>query len=256
MSNNPPSLDPGLVIYNTSNTDHDSPAPLEFDSYVARFRKLKKTIITTADLITKQLQKNRIKYKTAFITLTYAPGECWEQRDISKLLNNYKMWCARRGIPCSGVWVLERGKTRSKRIHYHIILFLPRGVTPPMPDKQGWWKKGATNCKWARRPVGYLAHYASKLLPGTIFPARCRLHGSFGLPDDIKTTRRWLLAPSWVRERIPFHHGVKLVKGWYRDLLLGFEYKSPWAIDKMCGSIIRLIYLGFDEANFRMTTWE
>ena len=40
--------------------------------------------------------------------------------------------------------------------------WLPKGVSMPKADKQGWWKHGMTRSEWAHSPVGYLCKYTSK----------------------------------------------------------------------------------------------
>lgn len=90
-------------------------------------------------------------------------------------------WGKRRGVALPIVWVAEThggGGSNHGQVHYHLVVFVPRGLTPPMPDKQGWWKKGMSNCKWARSPVGYLAKYTSKGANGPPMPTGARLWGS------------------------------------------------------------------------------
>jgi hypothetical protein len=248
----------GLVITNTSNTgaSPEGESKVSFSTDETRFNRLRASIYGTTNLLKKSFQRSGIKYKVAFITLTYRDGEVWEPKDISKCLNNFKMWASRRNIPLSGVWVLERGTDErfTKRIHYHLLLFLPRGITPPFADKQGWWTKGSSNSVWSYSPVGYMAKYCGKLGSHIIFPARARLHGFFGLTDSQMIKRRWLMAPKWVRDVIPFEHGLDFIKGWWRDRVTGIEYKSPWVVDRITGKTVHLLWLGWSPGeNLRFT---
>ena len=59
------------------------------------------------------------------------------------------------------VWVLEL--TKRGRPHYHVLFWLPKGVSMPKADKQGWWKHGMTR-SGGHSPVGYLCKYTSKVL--------------------------------------------------------------------------------------------
>ena len=153
----------------------------------ARLRRMSRAVIGTAQAIEEVFQDSGFRYRAAMVTLTYGPDEEWEPNDVARLCNHYRMWATRRGIRICGVWVLEL--TKQDRPHYHLVLFIPRGYTPPLPDKQGWWRKGHTNAKWAHRPVGYIAKYASKGTYGGL-PAGARLHGHIGL------TKRCLLYTS------------------------------------------------------------
>lgn len=229
----------GLVLY--LNKSHK----VEFEAEKARLRKMSHAIKSTATQIEGDLQKGGFRYRAALITLTYRDGEGWSPNDIAGVMNNYRMWSSRRGYQLSGVWVMEQ--TKKGRPHYHIVLFVPRGVTPPMPDKQGWWSRGTTNCKWARRPVAYIAKYASKMDGVGELPAGARLHGHHGLSGSQIARRRWNVSPLWVRQAVPQAHGVRYVGGWYRDLTTGIEYRSPWTIDSWGGGKVSIRWWGWSE---------
>jgi len=206
----------------------------------------------TAKAIEKTMQAQKIRYRSAMITLTYRDDVEWGVKDISKLTNHYRMWAERRNIVVSGVWVLEQ--TKRGRPHYHMILFIPRGYTPPMPDKQGWWTKGMTEAKWARRPVGYIAKYASKLDSVHELPSGARLHGYIGLSPSVRLRRAWYVAPKWLTDLVPQGHGIRRVEGWWRDLTTGIEYRSPWVIDSWGGGTITIKWWGWEEGeNYRFT---
>jgi hypothetical protein len=121
-----------------------------------------------------------------------------------------------------------------------------------MPDKQGWWVKGMTNCVWARSPVGYLAKYASKGGDGSAFPAGLRAYGRAGISLHVRITIAWCLAPAWLKRMVPVEHGVERVtwcdevrrygckkrvsiSGWWRDLVTRIEYRTPWRAEFIPG---------------------
>jgi len=199
---------------------------------------MRRAVVGTARAIEQVCQENGRRYRAAMVTLTYRPGEQWEPRDISKLCKHYRMWAIRRGIRLQGVWVLEL--TKAGVPHYHLLLFVPRGYTPPLPDKQGWWRKGCTNAKWCRSAVGYVAKYASKGGYGDL-PAGARLHGHIGLSARVWAMRSWHVAPGWLRRMVPFGHRIKRVEGWWRNCEWGIEYRSPWVMDSLHfeGAVIR-----------------
>jgi len=254
---------PGLVSPSTSHEPSQGAAcsaPLEVDSLESRMRRMVKAVRGTAALIVKHFQDRGVRYRSALVTLTYAPGQAWTPRDISGLTQHYRDWARSRGIPLAGVWVLELQRRGAP--HYHLLLFLPRGYTPPKPDRQGWWRKGSSNCIWARSPVGYVAKYASKSKQksgeGVAIPKGARMHGHIGLPALVQAARSWMLAPGWLREIAP--QGTRIVRRgpWWRSLALGIEWRSPWTLDGFSPPpagfgawTIRLRWVGFTEASVR-----
>lgn len=214
------------------------------DSFERRLKQMRKGVLTSAQLIQDELQRDGIPYRSALVTLTYRPDAEWEPRDINKLLEHYRKWADRRGVWVRYVWTLE--VTQAGRPHYHVVFFLPRGITPPLPDKQGWWRKGMTNAKWARRPVGYIAKYASK---GGLFhcelPKGARLWGCSSLSSLNRGRLRWSLAPSWLKKLVPFEDGVRRVKSWWVNATSGWAYLSPWIYDSCHSGKVVLRWIGW-----------
>ena len=92
-------------------------------------------------------------------------------------------------------------QVRSRAPHYHPLIWLPKGLTLPKPDKQGWWPHGSTRIEYARNPIGYIAKYASKGTDSEFsFPPGARIHGSGGLSGSGLLESRWLKLPAWARE--------------------------------------------------------
>ena len=167
------------------------------------------------------------------LTLTYAPEITWEPEQIGGLVRCVRAYLARRGVPFRFVWVMEL--TKAGRPHYHMIIWLPRGLTLPKPDKQGWWPYGSTRIEWARSPVGYITKYASKGHrdddagpddpDGTGgFPRGARIHGNGGLSASGRMVKVWRLCPAWVRElftvedrpqRAPGGGWLSWLTGWF-----------------------------------------
>ena len=96
------------------------------------------------------------------VTLTYREDVEWSPRQVSGYLKCVREWARRKDIFIHYVWVLEL--TKRGRPHYHVLFWLPKGVSMPKADKQGWWKHGMTRSEWAHSPVGYLCKYTSKAL--------------------------------------------------------------------------------------------
>jgi len=196
----------------------------------------------SARMISDDLQATGTRYRSALVTTTYRDGAVWDRRDISRLLTHYRKWAQRRNVWIRYVWTLEL--TKAGRPHYHIVLFLPRGVTPPLPDKQGWWSKGCTNAKWARSPVGYISKYASKGTTGDL-PHGARLWGCSSFSIAGRCRLLWHLAPFWLRRLVPFDEGLRRVGAWWVNATTGWGYLSPWFHDKTHGGILTLRYVGF-----------
>ena len=76
------------------------------------------------------------------LTLTYREVGAWHPRHISELLQRVRVWLRRRGERLRYVWVGELQQRGA--LHYHVLCWLPRGLTLPKPDKQGWWTHGST----------------------------------------------------------------------------------------------------------------
>lgn len=185
----------GLVLYSTSATHEQR----FFEARASRLKRMKRTVITSARIHAEHVSaKGFRKPKAAMLTLTYRPDSDYSPRHVSDLLERVRKWLKRRGVhQLRYVWVLEL--TKAGKPHYHLVFFLPRGLTLPKPDKQGWWPHGSTRIEWARNAVGYLAKYASKGGDGWQLPAGARLYGAGGFTDDQREERAYILAPGWIR---------------------------------------------------------
>ena len=216
----------GLVYITTTDINPEIITVLKQD---IRRSRLQRNVITSARLIQQDLEATKTRFRACFLTLTYGDTP-WKPEHISQTLKLIRQYLKCRGHAFRYVWVLEP-QPRSKKPHYHIIIWLPRGVTLPKPDKQGWWKHGFSKIEWARRPVGYIAGYASKAKEFGHFPKGARTHGSGGLTLASRIERAWWMAPLWVREKFTTidHYPKKILGGWL-SRLTGEVIESPWEI--------------------------
>lgn len=163
----------------------------------------------SADQLTQAMQAGGFRWRPAMLTLTYREERPWEPRDISETLKRIRQWMGRRGHKLRLAWVAEL--TARGAVHYHACIWLPKGLTLPKPDKQGWWPHGHTRIEWARRPISYMVKYTSKgedsfrldehgNFQRITFPKGCRIHGRSGLDLAQRRIVAWWCLPRYVRE--------------------------------------------------------
>lgn len=207
------SYTPGLVSYSTSGaaiSDKGSSDVFVINPKESRIKSMKKGVHNGARLHEQELKASGKKYQGVFVTLTYAPGVNWEPRHISDCLKGMRGWCDRQGVKFRYVWVAEIQEKRKLKfgegaghcVHYHIMIWLPKSLQLPKPDKRGWWPHGMTKTERAIYPVPYLIKYSSK---GTQFdfPPGCRLHGCGGLSLVSRLERAWWSLPACIRGMFP-----------------------------------------------------
>lgn len=215
----------GLVYTQTSDTR------LWLDPHFSRVSRMKRSTVTAARMLTEESSKGGARWRAAMVTLTYRPESDYSPGDVTAFLKRLRQWAARRGFDLRYVWVMEL--TKAGRPHYHALVWLPRGVTLPKPDKQGWWRHGSTRIEWARNAVAYLAKYASKGGAAASFPRGARICGSGGLSPSARNERAWWLSPGWVREAwTPAHRPRRApagVGGWV-STVTGDWLPSPWFV--------------------------
>lgn len=179
----------------------------------SKLKRLQRGVIAAARAIHNALVSSGRPFGSALITLTYRPDVEWQPSHIRDLLRHYRAWAKRKGFKFRYVWVLEL--QQNGKPHYHIVTWFPAGITGPMPDKQGWWPHGMSNCKWATSPVGYIAKYASKGTDG-VLPKGARTWGHGGLDIEGKAELAFSLAPKWLKKAMP---GIFMPKKAKREIL-------------------------------------
>ncbi len=196
-----------------------------------RRRRLKKALPEAAHHLTAESELGGFRTRVAFVTLTYRPEVQYSPRHVSELQKRYREWLERRGHVYRGLWVMET--TKKGKPHYHLVMWLPRGLTPPKPDKQGWWPHGMTQVAWSTNPIGYCVKYASKGNTGPI-PPHARLYGICGL-RRMRQSFRHRMRPYWLRELVDQADRITRAPGggWVnRDT--GELHRSPYVITSRC----------------------
>jgi len=223
-----------------------------FDPVAARNSRMRRGVVGAAKLVESGLQDAGARYRAAMLLLTYDPRNSWSHLHIAVFFDHLRKYCRRHhGWVLPYVWKFECGA--GGNLHYHVLLWLPRGVTLPKPDKQGWWPHGFTSIRWARNPVGYIAKYCGKDQLGQ-FPLGARLWGSGGLNAVQRALLVWRLAPRWLRDRVP--EGSRLVRragGWWDNTTSRIRYRSPWMLSSVFGGLgFNVVWRGWsvDDVSF------
>lgn len=202
---------------------------IHVDPVKARLSRLRHSTITAARLHQEQAQNGGFRGRWAMVTLTYAEVQGWQASHVRGFLDHCRKWAARKGFELRYVWVAELQKRGA--MHYHALIWLPRGLTMPKPDKQGWWPHGYSKIEWARNAVGYMAKYASKGDTSAKFPKGARIHGCGGLRGDQLQEQRYWKRPTWLREETEIGQAVRRRSGggWI-DMDTGEIYASPYKV--------------------------
>ena len=201
-----------------------SPLPLgaiPIDRVANRLRRMRSAVMTYANQVdawTKTIS-TRYGWRAFMVTLTYADSGSWAPDHLSRMLDALGAWWRRR---CSATasrgaqnlrslpyaWTMELQQRGAP--HYHIVIWVPRGVFLPHPDSRGWWPHGCSNVEPVRaNAAAYIAKYASKLgeqvIQNLALPFGARIHGQGGLPRKSIHARicRWWRLPHWLKERFP-----------------------------------------------------
>lgn len=182
---------PGLVHFPTSDT-------ILLDQVAMRRKRVRQATITGARLLQQQLTDGGRRTYPVIVTLTYAAIDGWNSRHVSDYLKTCREWFRRRKRPFHYCWVAELQQRGA--VHYHVMIWMPKDLTLPKPDKRGWWPHGFTRIEKARNAVGYLAKYVSKESLNQKFPKGLRLYGRGGLSIQSRIEMRWWCSPIWVRQ--------------------------------------------------------
>lgn len=221
----------------------DSANIIEIDTAMGRLKRMKSTVLTRARLI--QHGNNIRGFRVAFVTLTYREVDQWEPKHITSFLKNLRTWAQRRGLKTLRyVWVAELQKRGA--VHYHALVWLPKKLSMPKPDKQGWWPHGSSNVKWAQKPVGYIAKYASKSESkneaGHSFPKGCRLHGAGGISPTDRMAVRWWQLPGYMREAVfPADDVRRAIGGGFVSRVTGELWSSCYGLVLASRGLVRVI---------------
>lgn len=189
----------GLVKQVTSDTAYISqPYAQKCLNRQRRLRLMRSRVITAAQQSQRIGTSQGGRSFASMLTLTYRDADGYQPRHISEYLKKVRQWLDRRGISVRYQWVMELQNRGAP--HYHVLLWLPRRIKVPMPDRSGMWAHGSSRAEWARSPVGYLVKYATKGDDSQDLPKGARLYGCAGLDLEGRVAVHRAGLPRWLRE--------------------------------------------------------
>jgi len=192
-----------------------------------RLKRMRKTVLNSARHLMTREQENGFRPRVLMYTLTYRSERSWEPNHIRQFTHRLREHYARRKEKLSYVWVAELQQRGA--VHYHVLVWLPKGMHIPMPDKKGWWTHGLTRTEITRHAAGYIAKYASKGGSSVRFPTGCRINASAGLNDHERAQNRWWLLPLYVRQHfVNFTFSVERVPNGFACVTTGEFLQSEW----------------------------
>lgn len=158
------------------------------------------------------------------MTLTYSSNEDFAAKNISDFLAKIRQVLKRRGEKLLYAWVLEQ----ASRLHYHLILWLPRNFWIDADRLKRWWGWGST---WfaACRSVKKWERYMAKFEPRSVQMQGARLFGYGGLDDEAKAEVARTGMPRWLLDVLPRGQLARRSPGGgWANIVTGEIYKSPY----------------------------
>lgn len=158
------------------------------------------------------------------VTLTYLDAATFSQKHMSAFLGALRQALKRMGYRLPYAWVLEQ----ASHLHYHLLLWLPRGYTLDLTKLSKWWPWGST---WVEscRSVKAWGRYMAKFNSIAMLPKGARLYGYGGLDEDGKLAVSRAAFPRWLLALLPDGHRARRVSGGgWADIVTGEIYRSPY----------------------------
>lgn len=230
---------PGPGLVHSKQRERETRGDLEIptDSQLPRARRCRYRTLTAARLVNESVRRGGFRGRFLFLTLTYRYTGDWRPDHIRDFHRRARVWFRRLGLDYRYIWTGELQKRGA--MHYHVIVWVPRHVMLPKPDKRGWWPHGMSNVQVARNPVGYIAKYASKGV-GVVcdaegreirVPRGARLCGSGGLDAPGRMEYRFWCAPRWARAAASPDGAIvdlRRCRGGFVERGTGAFFESPW----------------------------
>lgn len=193
-------------------------------AYATRKRKTK--AIKTLKKVFKEHRRfaKSAKLRAVAMTLTYRESKDFNAKCISTFLKRLRETLKRKGHALPYAWVLERAK---QLLHYHLIIWLPRGVKLDPAKLAKWWGWGSTWIEGCRKVTAW-EKYLTKI-DNTKRPKGARIYGYGGLDNDGETAVARTKLPRWLLPLVPVaHRARRMTGGGWIDMQTGEIFQSPY----------------------------
>ncbi|AXK40770.1 hypothetical protein DWG20_00200 [Crenobacter cavernae] len=164
------------------------------------------------------------KRRAVVVTLTYSDRATYTKKHISAFVDALRGVLHRLGHRFPYAWVFEK----AGQLHYHLMLWLPRGYKLDFARLEKWWPWGSTwveSCRSVKAWERYMAKFDSMAK----LPKGARFCGHGGLDEAGKTAVARAGMPRWLTMLLPAGHRARRCPGggWV-DSVTGEIYRSPY----------------------------
>lgn len=171
-----------------------------------------------------QRHAKRSGLRAIAVTLTYSDCLMFDKKHISDFLGRLRKSLKRAGHTLSYAWVLER----ASKLHYHLIIWLPRSYSLDDTRLAKWWSWGSTwreCCQSVKAWGKYLAKFDSIVK----LPKGARLFSYGGLDNEGKTAVSRVALPLWLIVLLPrSQRARRFPGGGWVNMETGERYPSPY----------------------------
>ncbi|MCU4119732.1 hypothetical protein [Variovorax sp. N23] len=158
------------------------------------------------------------------LTLTYGVGSLPSGKDVSTFLDKLRARLRRLGKPLLYAWVLEC----KRAYHYHLMLWLPRGMRLDSELLARWWARGHTQAEMCQSPFRW-SRYMAKSETKMHLPPGQRLFGCGGLDQAGEDAVRRACLPRWLQQALPvLSRPRRCPGGGWVDVLTGELFLCPY----------------------------
>ncbi|MEN8515898.1 hypothetical protein [Burkholderia sp. RS02] len=162
--------------------------------------------------------------RSVAVALTFADNGKFCAKLISRFIACVRQALKRRGHRLPYTWVLES----EGRLHYHLMLWLPRSFVIDKQQLARWWPWGTTSVASCRVVEGY-ARYMAKFDCMDRIPKAGKLFGSGGLDESGKAAVLRAGLPRWLQAILPRGGSARRFPGYgWTNTETGEIYVSPY----------------------------
>lgn len=158
------------------------------------------------------------------LTLTYRHSEQFSPKHISAFLDRVRRELKKMGHMMPYAWAQEF----AGKLHYHLILWLPRNYSLDTTKLSKWWSWGTTWLEGCRCVTAW-TRYMSKFDSKTRLPIGARHFGYGGLDSAGKLATARSTLPRWLLTMLPAGRSARRCPGGgWADRMTGEIHYSPY----------------------------